>query len=251
MAYSLIDPTGRWWRTRGNAETTLNTYRNSLRLLVGDVLDGDEDALLEVDRELLESYVDRRLTKSVNAANSDVRAFKPFYGWASGDGDEIDTNPAVRLRRLKVSEPPVKVATDEELEEHIQVCGRDGLGRRDAAIIATLYSGPRCGELVVVDLEHLDLEEGWLTIPRTKGGRPRRIPLHPTAIAAIDRYLRWRGEEPGPLFLSHRGGRLSPNGLGQMIRRRSDEAGVEFRSIRRVGCWLRSGRSRGRGARPG
>ena len=31
MAYSLIDSYGRWWRTRGRAETTLNTLSVRLR----------------------------------------------------------------------------------------------------------------------------------------------------------------------------------------------------------------------------
>lgn len=230
MGYSVLDSYSRWWRMRGLADTTLKTYVSSLNIFVRDVLADDEAALLDVDRGTLEHYVDKRLTTSVNAAHCDVRAFKSFYGWASGDGDEMDENPAKRLRHPKVDEPPVRVATDEVLEKLIKVCGRDKLGRRDAAVISVLYSGPRRGELVVCDLEHLDLANGWLSIPKTKGGRPRRIPLAPIAVTAIDRWLRVRGEAPGPLFVSHRGERLLPNGIGQMILRRSREAGVEFAS---------------------
>jgi site-specific recombinase XerD len=73
MTYSLLDSYGRWWRMRGNAETTVNTYLNSLRLLIRDVLRGDEFGLLDVDRAMLEQYVERRLQQSVNAANSEAR----------------------------------------------------------------------------------------------------------------------------------------------------------------------------------
>lgn len=78
MAYSLLDSYGRWWRMKGRAETTLVNYSSSLKLFIRDVLVGDETALLDVDPGLLEDYVDRRLTKSVNAAHSDVRAFRSF-----------------------------------------------------------------------------------------------------------------------------------------------------------------------------
>ena len=108
---------------------------------------------------------------SVYAADSDVRCFRRFFGWASGDGDEMDDNPAKRLRQPKFAEPPVRVAAEDEMEKMIAVCERDKLGRRDAAMIAVLYSGPRLGELCVVDLPHLDLEEGWMTVPKTKSGR--------------------------------------------------------------------------------
>ena len=44
---------------RGNSDTTLATYLNSLRLFIGDALEGDESALVEADRGLLEVYADR------------------------------------------------------------------------------------------------------------------------------------------------------------------------------------------------
>jgi site-specific recombinase XerD len=80
MAYSLIGSWSRWWRTRGRSETTLRNYSCSLSMFVRDVLGGDEMALLDVDRGTLESYVDRRLRKSANAADSDVGAFRSFFG---------------------------------------------------------------------------------------------------------------------------------------------------------------------------
>jgi site-specific recombinase XerD len=98
MGYSLIDSWSRWWRLQNRAETTLINYTSSLRLFIRDVLDGDEAALLDVDRGMLEGYVERRMQKPVNAADSDVRAFRSFFGWASGDGDEMGSPSPSRSR---------------------------------------------------------------------------------------------------------------------------------------------------------
>ena len=230
MGYSLLDSYARNWRMRGNAETTLGTYLNSLRQFIR-TLDGDERSLLDADRGVLEAYVDRRRVEvSPYSASNDVRAFKSFFAWALEE-DEIEIDPAKKLRHPKIEEPPVKVATDDDLERLLKACGRDKIGRRDAAMIALLaYAGIRRGELCVLDFEHLDLVEGTLTIPRTKSGKPRRIPVHSEVLSRLDRYLRLRGEEPGPLFVPYRGERLQPNGVGQMIERRAKSAGVDVRS---------------------
>ena len=185
-------------------------------------------------------------TVSANSASNDVRAFKSFYKFLEED-DEIDANPAKRLRQPKVGQPNVKVATDDDLAKMLAVCGRDKLGRRDAAIISLIaYLGVRRADVCVIDLEHLELEAATLTIPTSKNRKPRTVPLHPEVVGRIDRYLRLRGERPGALFLPHRGERLKPNGVGQMIERRAKAAGVDVRAhaFRRrfaVDFWRRSG----------
>lgn len=231
MAFSLLNSYARHWRMQGRADTTLATYLNSLRLFIRDVLGGDEAGLVDVDRAPLEAYVECRMVEvSANSASNDVRAFKSFYRWAEEE-DEVDVNPAKRLKHPRVDEPPVKVATDDDLERLLGVCGRDMLGRRDAAMIALLaYAGLRRAELCVLDLEHVDLDEGRLTIPKTKSGRPRTVPLHAEVVARLDRYMRSRGERPGPLFVPHRGGRMRPNGVGQMMERRAKAAGADVRA---------------------
>lgn len=61
-------------------------------------------------------------------------------------------------------------------------------------MIALAYSaGLRIGELVRLTLEDVKLEEGVLIIRDTKFFKSRRVPLHPTAMSALRRYLALRG----------------------------------------------------------
>ena len=62
----------------------------------------------------------------------------------------------------------------------------DWAGRRDRAILETLYSaGVRVSELVGLDLADTDLKDGVATV-RGKGKKERLALLGPAAVAAIN-----------------------------------------------------------------
>jgi len=68
-------------------------------------------------------------------------------------------------------------------------------GLRDRAMLELAYSsGLRVSELVGVQLPHLNLRAGLVTVPG-KGGKERMIPLGRSAADAITQYLRHREEE--------------------------------------------------------
>src|SRR5438132_1457211 len=65
----------------------------------------------------------------------------------------------------------------------------DWAGRRDRAILETLYSaGIRVSELVGLDLADADLKDGVVTV-RGKGKKERLALLGPAAVAAINEWL--------------------------------------------------------------
>lgn len=75
-------------------------------------------------------------------------------------------------------------------------------------------SGLRVGEAIALDRDDLDLCRGELVVRNAKFGKSRLVLLHPTTIAALERYLRRRERlRPAPrtpaLFTSSAGTRLS------------------------------------------
>lgn len=105
---------------------------------------------------------------------------------------------------------------------------------RDRAIIRLLWDlGLRRGEVVSLDLEHLDSERGRLAVlGKRRSGREWET-LPPESLAALSMWLGWRGSEPGPLFLNldraGKGSRLTTTSVYRMIRARGKAAGVEVR----------------------
>ena len=57
-----------------------------------------------------------------------------------------------------------------------------------ASVLALLIvTGARRGEAMNARWEHVDLERGLLTVPRSKSGRTRHIPLSPIAVVILER----------------------------------------------------------------
>lgn len=107
------------------------------------------------------------------------------------------------------------------------------LGKRDLAILELFYaSGLRLSEVCSVRLEHLDMEEGFLRV-RGKGKKTRVVPVGERARVAISNYL--SAERPSLvrphtssfIFLSIRGGPLSPDRVRAVVKERAAAAGIK------------------------
>jgi integrase/recombinase XerD len=74
-------------------------------------------------------------------------------------------------------------------------------------------TGMRVGEAISLDRADLDLDGGVITVRASKFGKTRLVPLHPTTVSALHRYLRLRDRlHPRPIspavFISPAGTRL-------------------------------------------
>ena len=107
------------------------------------------------------------------------------------------------------------------------------LGRRDLAILELFYaSGLRLSEVCTVRLETLDLEDGFIRVTG-KGNKTRIVPVGNRARKALEDYL--TNERPklvkprtsSEIFLSIRGGPLSPDRVRQIVKQRAAQAGIE------------------------
>jgi len=95
---------------------------------------------------------------------------------------------------------------------------------RDVAIIRVLFDlALRRGEVAALDLKDLDIRAGQLWV-MGKGRREKEaITLPPRTIMALNAWLKFRGKEPGPLFINfhhaNKGlGRLEGNGIYWVVR---------------------------------
>ena len=105
-------------------------------------------------------------------------------------------------------------------------------GLRDRAILELLYSsGIRVGELVGLNLNHLDLELGIAKV-MGKGRKERIVPVGSKSVESLKAYLEEKGgvnlEEP--LFVNARGGRLTARSVGRLIKKYTKRSGI-FRRI--------------------
>ena len=110
--------------------------------------------------------------------------------------------------------------------------GTSPKARRDRAILHLLFDlALRRGELVTLDLGHLDLERGRISV-KGKGRAEREwLSLPAPTRHALEDWLEARGRDEGPLFTNvdraHKGsGRLAPNSIYRIVRSLGQRAGL-------------------------
>lgn len=209
---------------RGLSPHTLAAYRRDLGRYVAFLEGRAIRGPAEVDAAAVRSFLasmsasthgeDGRpyAATSVARALSSVRSFHRFLlreGVTEGDPAR-DVHQPKRPRRLPRPLPVDEVARLLETPDPSTASGA-----RDRAILEVLYgSGLRISELVGLDVDDVDLDEGAVRV-LGKGGKERVVPLGRYSREAVGAYLtRWRPElataaSRGALFLNRRGGRMT------------------------------------------
>lgn len=108
-------------------------------------------------------------------------------------------------------------------------------GLRDTAILELLYaSGMRVSELTALDLRDVDQERGQILVTG-KGNKERLVLIGEPARRALKRYVaegrpsyvKLGRSAPAALFLSRLGSRLSDRSIQMMLKKYSQQAGIE------------------------
>jgi integrase/recombinase XerD len=173
---------------------------------------------------------------------------RAFYAIAADDAADVLGGRRSPMARVPQPHAPTYVRTKaarcDEFDALLSTFDRRStLGLRNATMCSLMFrSGLRVGELPQLDLADVDVEARRVLIADTKNGEPRRPPIHPETMALLRRYLRRRGDRPGPLFLAEgprrRSDRLRVNSVQNVVKRAAARAGVSLtpHTLRR-GWW--------------
>jgi integrase/recombinase XerC len=204
---------------------------------------------------------DRVKKGSVDPADWNTRLLRAFVSWLHEQGyakatvarrlaavrsfgrflcrqGVLSVNPAQALRGPRQDRKLPHFLTQPDVQRLLVAPpDTDWSGRRDRAILETLYSaGIRVSELVGLDLADMNLNDGVITV-RGKGKRERLALLGPAAVSAVDRWLADRsvllhksGREAAAVFLNKSGGRLTARSVGRLLASRLRQAGLDSRT---------------------
>jgi integrase/recombinase XerC len=175
---------------------------------------------------LLRQYQDRKPGGRV----AFFQTLRVFWDWLAAEYEVA--NPMAGIPRPKGGAEAVPVIRPEDIGAILTAC-KDrfpALTARNTAIVWLMVeSGLRRFEVTKLNLADIDLKARTVTVRCGKGGKARVSVFGDEAGQAIWRYLRHRGRDDGPLFLSEHGGRLTPSGASQIIGRISRRSGVQVR----------------------
>ena len=194
-----------------------------------------ERPLSEIGVDELTRFLSARNDSGLSAASLRITTvhLKVFFRWMAMRGT-LPMDPA---------EPLIAPRADKSLPETIHfgdvtklldsIDRSKFLGRRDHTMLELFYSsGLRLSELCQARLETLDFEENFIRVTG-KGNKTRIIPVGGKAREAILDYL--ANERPNlvkkktssHIFLSVRGGALSPDRVREIVKERALMAGID------------------------
>ncbi|MFK7735978.1 MAG: tyrosine recombinase XerC [Pirellulaceae bacterium] len=149
-----------------------------------------------------------------------------------------DSNPAKPLRNPRGQRKLPHFLTNDEIGRLLVAPPKnESLGRRDAAILETMYSaGLRVSEVVGLNEGDFDFEDAIARV-RGKGRKERLAPLGKFAIEALRSYLPTRklsekqpsGRE-APVFTNRFGNRLTTRSVGRMLEKYIQLTGLDQRT---------------------
>lgn len=164
-----------------------------------------------------------------------LSALRSFFAWACARG-YLESNPARGVASPRTPKTLPRALSLPETGRLLEVEGESAaFPERDRLLFELLYAtGLRVSELAGLDLDDVDFSER-LVRALGKGRKERIVPYGEPAARALKAYLpgrtalRSRSESgPGsePLFVNHRGGRLTPRSIARILKRRLREAGL-------------------------
>jgi integrase/recombinase XerD len=229
---------------RGFSQNTVSAYRNDLRQFVTYLNEPPEEDHItgirsweEMTNEHLNAYSiylrERSYAPSTVARKTAAMKSYSAFLWREG---LLQSELGSALSTPKVDKYLPKAISREDvhrlLEEPLRETPERPESIRDRAMLEVLYAtGMRVTELVSLDLEDIDPDDGTIKC-QGKAGRSRKVPIGKRATEAIQHYLtkardRLTRADAKPLFVNHRGGRLTRQGFWLILKSYADKAGIE------------------------
>ena len=224
---------------RGVSPNTLVAYRSDLTQLVeylkANHFNGNGNGWEDVDEDIMSQYLLHlhALEYSDTTRARKVASSKSLFGFLVDEGI-VQQDPTENISSPRIGRSLPDTLSAEEVNSLLESASAQDSpdGVRDHAMFELLYaSGLRVTELVSLDLDDIDLEQGIVRC-LGKGGKERVIPIHVSAVAVVQGYIErarpelQKGFSERSLFLNMRGQRLSRQGFWLILKAHAKHAGI-------------------------
>jgi site-specific recombinase XerD len=240
---------------RFDREQTRRAYRNDLVQFFGsDVIPLDlarQPSFVHVNAHIADMEAGGLKPTTIKRR---IAALRTFFDWLVAL-ELIDSSPASRhlLRRVRTSrsgDRRIIFLTRDQARGLLEATATAGdAAPRDYALLSTLiHCVLRRAEAAGMDTEHIrPLGRYWvLDLPHVKGGADQYVKVPTHVVDCVEAMKRHYGIASGPIWRSlsnnHRGRRLSPDAIYQIVKRTALRAGlpddIGAHSLRHTGCTL-------------
>ncbi|MFL2459027.1 MAG: site-specific tyrosine recombinase/integron integrase [Candidatus Pseudothioglobus sp.] len=163
--------------------------------------------------------------KSIKRYLSSIRVFFNFLI----EVGEVQTNPALLIKTPKVERDLPKTIDFDDLKKMMTINSTQYKELRAVLMIELLYScALRVSELVGINLEDIDMDEGFVKV-MGKGGKARFSPMGQTTVDVLKRYIKQRpSSATNALFINQNNTRISTRTVQNVVKKRALQVGISI-----------------------
>ena len=218
---------------RCSSENTVASYVRDVTQFARYLVEQEGLELPDCEEEHIERYMSYMAGKGKSPASvaRGVASLKSFYGYLLNCG-VVPVNPAKHTTPVRAERKFPQILTGKEVELFLeQPQCVDVKGYRDHAMLELLYAtGIRVSELISLNLEDINLAAGFIRC--SSRGKERIIPLYPTAVKALNDYVKdirpqiILTPQETALFVNMSGERMSRQGFWKIIKHYQEKAQI-------------------------
>lgn len=214
------------------SENTLQSYTRDLKQF-RRYLEACELRYDRVKEEDIKDYIkelqdDGKKASSISRCIASIRSFYQFILKKK----KIKTDPTQNIQSPKIEKRVPSVLTSQEVELLLeQPKDVDLKGIRDKAMLEFAYAtGMRVTEIISLNIEDVNLEEGFVTCKNAN--KERNIPLGTMSLKALREYIEdardilIKNENEKALFVNINGTRLTRQGFWKIIKYYKEQAHI-------------------------
>ncbi len=214
------------------SDNTLQSYKRDLkqfrRFLESYSLHYNKVSEDDINLYIKELQENGKKASSISRAIASIRSFYQF----ALKRKKVKRDPTANVKSPKIEKRVPSVLTSKEVELLLdQPKDVDLKGTRDKAMLEFAYAtGMRVTEIISLDIDDVNLEEGYVTC--TNGNKQRTIPLGTMALNALKEYIEdardilIKDENQKALFVNVNGGRLTRQGFWKIIKYYKEQAHI-------------------------
>ena len=210
------------------ASNTISAYRRDLLKFLSFCLENSVTEWQDIEADSLNLFVMGLRHRGVSARSIRryLSSIRGFFNYMVEQGVLVE-NCVISIQTPKIDQVLPKTIDFDDIKRMTNLSSELFSELRAVVMIELMYScGLRVSELVGIDINDLDLEEGFVRV-KGKGGKTRFSPIGSSAINAVEMYLKKRPScENVALFMNQKKHRISPRSVQNIVKKRALQVGV-------------------------
>ena len=214
------------------SNNTLQSYKRDIKQF-NEYLNQKGKDYSNITKEDMKEYIEhlQSIGKKASTISRCIASIRSFYQYELKN-KKVEQDPTDQIQSPKIEKRVPSVLTSKEvallLEQPKDV---DLKGIRDKAMLEFAYAtGMRVTEIISLNLEDVNIEEGYVTCKN--GSKQRNIPLGTMSLKALKEYIEnargilIKDESEKSLFVNINGKRLTRQGFWKIIKYYKEQAHI-------------------------